>query len=121
MRLQRSPDFQRVWKEGQSWAHPLFILWAAPNGLSRTRIGFIASRKVGNAVARNRARRLLREAVRHLYSHIPAGWDLILIARRKIATVKAQVVQSALGATLQRADLWRSRERGVTCEPLCSG
>ncbi|MFP4343278.1 MAG: ribonuclease P protein component [Anaerolineales bacterium] len=121
MRLQRSPDFQRVWKEGQSWAHPLFILWAAPSGLPHTRIGLVASRKVGNAVARNRARRLLREAVRQLYPCIPAGWDLILIARRKIATVKAPVVEAALVTTLQRADLWRSSERGVRCEPSCSG
>jgi ribonuclease P protein component len=106
MRLRRPQDFRRVWKEGRSWAHPLFIIWAAPNNLSGTRFGLTASRKVGNAVERNRARRLLREAARHLAAHIPPGWDVVLVARRAILKAKAQRVQGALKVMLQRADLW---------------
>lgn len=106
MRLRRPQDFRRVWKEGRSWAHPLFILWAAPNELSNTRFGLTASRKVGNAVERNRARRLLREAVRHLASYVPPGWDVVLVARRTILKAKAQRVQQALKAVLRRAELW---------------
>ena len=107
MRLRRPQDFQHVWNEGRSWAHSLFILWAVPSeGLRETRLGLVASRKVGNAVARNRARRLLREAARQLYGHLPAGWDIILLARRPILQVKEPCVEAALVKMLQRAKLW---------------
>lgn len=106
MRLRRSQDFRRVWKEGRSWAHPLFILWSAPNGFSYSRIGFVASRKVGNAVSRNRARRLLREATRRLYGHISSGWDLILVARGPLPAVREPQVEATLEAALRRAGLW---------------
>ncbi len=107
MRLRRPQDFQHVWSEGRSWAHSLFILWAVPNAGARgTRLGLVASRRVGNAVARNRARRLLREAARQLYGHLPAGWDIILLARRPIVQVKEPRVAAALAEMLQRAELW---------------
>lgn len=106
MRLRRPEDFRRVWKTGRSWAHSLFVLWAASNSLSTTRLGLTASRKVGNAVERNRARRLLREAARHSYPHIVEGWDLVLVARRSIVDAQMQQVQQALVTLLRRADLW---------------
>jgi len=110
MRLRRPQDFRHVWDTGRSWAHPLFILWAAPNELAHTRIGITASRKVGKAVARNRARRLLREAVRHLYPYIVPGWDLVLVARGYLVGAKAPPVMEAVETVLKRADLWVSRE-----------
>ncbi len=61
---------------------------------------------MGNAVERNRARRLLREAVRHLASYVPPGWDVVLVARRAILKVQAQRVQQTLKTMLQGADLW---------------
>lgn len=84
------------------------MLWAAPNDLSHSRIGIVASRKVGKAVARNRARRLLREAARHLYHDIESGWDIVLVARSKLVSVKEPEVENALFRTLQRARLCRN-------------
>ncbi|MBN1878359.1 MAG: ribonuclease P protein component [Anaerolineae bacterium] len=110
MRLRRSQEFRRVWSEGRSWAHHLFILWAVPNTLSHTRVGLTASRKVGNAVARNRARRLLREAMRHKYAHIEPGWDIVLVARIPLLEVKESQVELALEKLLQRAHLWVTSE-----------
>jgi ribonuclease P protein component len=104
-RLRRSEDFQAVWSAGQSWPHTLFVLWALPNDFPYSRIGIIASRKVGNAVARNRARRLLKEAARHLYTSILSGWDIVLVARSTLLETKAPNVEVALQNTLQRARL----------------
>jgi len=106
MRLRRPEEFRRVWSAGRSWAHALFVLWALPNDLDHVRVGITASRKVGNAVARNRARRLLREAARHLYPHITTGWDLVLVSRSTLVTVKEPQVESALRSMLSRAGLW---------------
>lgn len=106
MRLRRPKEFRRVWSAGRSWVHALLVLWALPNDLDHVRVGITASRKVGNAVARNRARRLLREAARHLYPHIAAGWDLVLVARPTLATVKEHQVENALQFMLDLAGLW---------------
>jgi ribonuclease P protein component len=105
MRLRRPEDFRRVWSDGRSWAHPLFILWGMPNMLETTRVGITASRKVGNAVVRNRARRLLRESARHLYQRIAAGWDIVLVARSALPNAVQRQVESALRSMLDRAGL----------------
>ncbi|RMF33667.1 MAG: ribonuclease P protein component [Chloroflexi bacterium] len=110
-RLRRNQDFRRVRQEGRSWAHPLLILGAAPNDLSYTRIGVTASRRVGKAVRRNRAKRLLREAVRRRYDRIRPGWDLVLIARPAIVEATFHQVDQALEQLLQRAGLLRRQER----------
>lgn len=107
MRLRHPQEFRNVWNRGQSWVHPLFVLWSAPNNLPISRIGITASRKVGIAVQRNRARRLLREAARRLYPNLIPGRDLVLVARSALPAVRETQVEAALAAVMQRSGLWR--------------
>jgi ribonuclease P protein component len=83
----------------------MLVLVARPNGLDLSRVGVTASRKVGGAVARNRARRLLREAARRLYPRLKSGWDVMLVARAAILEVKEPQVEEALASLLRRAGL----------------
>ncbi len=86
-RLKRRADFLRVAALRRKWAAPGLILQAAPRPESETaeaeiRIGFTASRKVGNAVKRNRARRRLKALAAEMIPHgANPGLDLVLIAR----------------------------------------
>jgi ribonuclease P protein component len=85
-RLKRRADFLRVAAARRKWAAPGLILQAAPQPdsaeESSVRVGFTASRKVGNAVKRNRARRRLKAlAAEMLGSGANPGLDLVLIAR----------------------------------------
>jgi ribonuclease P protein component len=105
MRLRRPEDFRRVRSEGRSWAHPLFVMSRAPNAEPYSRVGISASRRVGGAVARNRARRLLREAMRHLYHRVTVGWDIVLVARAALLEVQEPQVEAALATVLERAGL----------------
>ena len=104
-RLHTRADFERVRREGRSWSHRLLVLVACPNTLGGTRVGIAAGKRVGSAIARNRAKRLIREAMRQFYPRIRAGWDLILIARVAIVLVKMQAVAVALESLLRRAEL----------------
>ena len=106
-RLTRSTDFKRVRRNGKSYAHPLLVLIALENedSLSTTRVGVAAGRSVGNAVKRNRAKRLIRAATQELYPQIKLGYDLVLIARAPIIQVKMPVLRTALQELLLRANL----------------
>jgi ribonuclease P protein component len=104
-RLTRSTDFKRVRRFGKSYAHPLVVLYTTVSEEPQSRIGVSAGRWVGGAVDRNRAKRLLREAVRSLYSQILPGNDLLLIARAPLPAADLSVTQAALLAVLQRAKL----------------
>ena len=104
-RLRARADFERVRREGRSWTHWLLVLVACPNALDWTRVGVAAGKRVGSAVVRNRAKRLLREAMRQYAPRLRTGWDLILIARVAIVPVKMQDVAAALESLLRQADL----------------
>ncbi len=104
-RLKSEADVQRVWQQGGTWAHPLIILRARANGLAQSRVAFVVSRKVGKAVARNRAKRLMREAARQRFPHIVQGYDIVLIGRNPIVQASLPYVSAALDELLKRAKL----------------
>ena len=104
-RLTRSTDFKRVRNAGKSYAHPLLVLVASPATETSLKVGVTAGRSVGGAIQRNRAKRLLREAMRLLLPKIRPGWDLILIARQPLPTATYDQVQATLSQLIRRANL----------------
>jgi ribonuclease P protein component len=102
-RLTRSTDFKRVRRFGKSHAHPLVVLIALPGEGEQTRFGIAAGRTVGNAVQRNRAKRLLRAALQPYFTAIAPGWEVVLIARRPMAEASFQQTLAALANLLHRA------------------
>jgi ribonuclease P protein component len=80
--LRRPADFRRTYDRRRSVSDSWLIVYACENGLPYNRLGLSVSRKYGNAVKRNRLRRLYREAYRLTRSDTPAGMDLVLIPRR---------------------------------------
>jgi ribonuclease P protein component len=104
-RLTRSEDFKRVRRSGKSYAHPLVVLIVQTHDQPRVKVGVTAGRTVGTAVTRNRAKRLLREAMRPLIPNLASGLDLILIARPGLVSVTLEETRQALLTLLQRAKI----------------
>jgi ribonuclease P protein component len=104
-RLKAESDVQRVWQQGRAFAHPLVILRVRANGLDHSRAGFVAGKKLGSAVTRNRAKRRLREALRPLFLQIPGGYDFVLIARDDAADAPFTDLAQAVQEVLRRAKL----------------
>ncbi len=106
-RLHRSTDFERVRAEGRVWRHPFLSMAVAPNMLGHNRYGFVASRRLGGAVVRNRTRRILREIVRLSTPRLKAGFDITFIARNEMVGLSYREVQAALDDLFRRAGLWQ--------------
>ena len=104
-RLTRSTDFKRVRRTGKSYAHPFVVLVVQANEIDRVRVGVTAGRSVGGAIQRNRAKRLLREAIRPMLQEMLPGWDLILIARSALLTTSLLDLRQALTGLLRRAQI----------------
>ena len=104
-RLRLNADFQRVRQQGNSWANKLVVLCALPNDLKHSRFGFVASRRIGTAVVRNRVRRRMREAVRLRLTSVAEGWDVVFIARSAVVPATYAEVSGAVEDVLRRASL----------------
>jgi len=90
---------------GRSWTNRLLVLIVSANDLNQVRVGVTASRRVGGAVVRVRARRLVREAVRPWLRSMRGGWDVVFVARKPLANASYQDVAQAVAQLLGRAGL----------------
>lgn len=109
-RLTRQGDIDRVRRQGQAY-HTRFFVALIASGIDasridkRSRIGVVAGKRVGGAVKRNRAKRLLREGLRPLYPHIAQGWDILLMARPPILEASSTQVSVSLDKMLCKSNL----------------
>ncbi len=85
--LNLNTQFKKLYQKGVSHVSPSVVVYAKRNGLSHNRIGITVSKKIGKAVVRNRAKRRLREVFRTNLPTLKTGYDFVLVARGRTATV----------------------------------
>lgn len=114
-RVLRSGDFTRIERQGTRTAGALLVLLARMRRDGRPgRVGFTVSKKVGNAVVRNRVRRRLREIVRRHKEWLDAR-DLIVIVKPEAASADAAALAAQLASLVER--IARQGSRSVKHEP----
>ena len=110
-RVRRRAEFERAYEHGLRLRGRFMTLFVAPNSSNRCRFGVAATRKLGSAVVRNRAKRLARELFRR--EKPPAGLDVILVPRREMLDAPFASLEVDYATTLARRD----RERPTSRRP----
>lgn len=102
-RILKRDEFRRVYEQGRKLHGRYFTAFILPGRNARPRIGITTTRKIGNAVERNRARRLLREAFRKNKWLVPAGVDIVVNVKRPLVEAAYRDLEGDFIAFLERA------------------
>lgn len=105
-KLKENWVFRRAYNKGKSYVTPYFVVYILKNRTGSVRLGITAGKKIGGAVKRNRAKRVIYAAFRNICRNIPGGYDFVIVARTRILAVKSQEVQRLLEKQLKAAGLW---------------
>lgn len=93
--IKKNADFQKVYKNGKSYANKYLVMYVLENGTEETRLGISVSKKVGNSVVRHRITRLIRESYRLNKEKFSSGLDVVVIARVSAKGKDFQEIESA--------------------------
>ncbi len=95
-KLTRNNDFHRLYRSGKSHVTPVVVIYTKKNRFRKARIGITTSKKIGNAVKRNRARRVVVAAYMQIAEKIAPGYDIVFVARGKTPYVKSGDILKAI-------------------------
>ena len=105
-KLKQNWEFHRGYNRGVSCVAPEFVLYICKGKKGERRLGITAGKKIGTAVSRNRAKRVITAAFEMCVSHIPQGHDCVVVARTRILNVKSNQVAATMERLLKRENLW---------------
>lgn len=103
--LNKKSAFRRAYARGRSYVSPTLVTYIVKNRSKTKKIGITTSKKIGKAVQRNRARRVIKEAYRLICDKVIPGYDIVFVARGKTPFVKMGVVQREMVSHLKKAEL----------------
>lgn len=104
-RISRSEEYNNIYKKGKKITGKYIIMYIASNNKNINRFGIVASKKVGNAVVRNRAKRLIRACVQNGMENFRTGNDIIVIARYNINQASQEMLDKDLKIGMRKAGL----------------
>ncbi len=104
--LKENRDFQRLYRRGKSEVSPILVTYLMKNNSNNLRYGITTGKKVGNAVRRSRARRIIRAAFREVAPSLKKGYDIVFVARGKTPYVKSSDIKKAMTAQFKKASMF---------------
>ena len=105
VKIKENRDFRRAYYKADSLVSPYVVVYYMKNRYGNIRLGVTAGKKIGGAVLRNRAKRVIVSAFRGCLPNIRTGYDFIIVARTRILTAKSTQVQESIIKLLEKADL----------------
>lgn len=108
--LKTNSDFRRAYARGKSYTNPALVMYVRKNRAGSCRIGITASKKIGNAVQRNRARRVIREAFRQVNLPLKGNYDVVFVARTKTVHKKSTEIYNVMLPMLIEAGVVKNEE-----------
>ncbi len=96
LKINRNNDFRRIYARGKSFVDPCLVTYVTKTGRDELKIGITAAKKVGCAVKRNRARRLIKAAYTLLEPNLKKGYNVVLVARALTPKCKMQQIYKAM-------------------------
>jgi len=115
-KLKENRDFRRVYNKGTSFVTPYFVVYANKNRFGDIKLGITVGKKIGNAVKRNRAKRVITAAFSMVQPNILKGHDFVIVARTRILNVKSTEVGACLQKILQKANLLEINQNEKTAD-----
>ena len=106
VKLNKNGDFRRAYSRGKSFVDPALVTYVTKNRAGICRIGITATKKIGNAVTRNRSKRVIRAAYSGLKDSVKSGgYDLVFVARSRTAKMKSYEVEQVMLRHLRKSGL----------------
>ncbi len=104
-KIKQNSDFKRAYGRGKNFVHPAFVTYAFKNHYGKNRLGITVSKKLGGAVLRNRAKRLITAAFRESLPSLKSGYDFVFVARSRIFSLKSTEIAKIMAEDFKAADL----------------
>lgn len=99
----KNKEFSRVYAKGKNYVSPQLVLYVFKNRLGHTRVGLTATKKIGKAVVRNRARRVMRAALHQVLPYDVGSYDLVFVARGMTPRLKSTALEKTVRKLLAQA------------------
>lgn len=109
-KVKENREFRRAYNKAKSYVTPFIVVYIIKNRSLGVRLGITAGKKIGKAVCRNRAKRVITAAFRQCLPNISGNFDFIIVARSRILTAKSTVIADSLFKVLKTAGILKKGE-----------
>lgn len=109
-RIRKNTEFKKIYKSGKNYWNRNIILYCMKNDINETRAGFTISKKMGNAVTRNKIKRRMKEAYKRNFFDLKSGYDLIFIPKKHIVNISFGELENSIRHILKISGVLKRNE-----------
>ena len=111
--LKSNSDFRRLYNRGKAVTDPALVVYYSKNRAGICRIGITTGKKIGNAVERNRSRRIIKEAFRSVCKDIDGAYDFVFVARSKTKYQKSTYIEKVMRDMMLSEHMLKTESNGA--------
>jgi len=109
VKIKENYEFRRAYSRGKALVTPYAVIYLYKNRSNNIRLGITTGKKIGKAVQRNRAKRVITAAFKEVLPNLAFGYDFVIVARVRILTVKSTVLKKAFEDVFSESNLFESK------------